>query len=104
MLRRLSDSDLTFDHVLQLEKAECTLRDIEAHGRKVTSEDLNDFQTDIERLFHSLQVDESYSTSVKKQILSLPNNPLNHRPLYASDKLGFKERLKCLYEVIRNKF
>jgi hypothetical protein len=101
MLRRLSDSDLTFDHVLQLERAECTLRDIEGHGRKVTSEDLNDLQNDIERLFHSLQVDESSSTNVKRQILFLSNNPLNQRLFPASDELGCKERLKCLYQVIK---
>jgi hypothetical protein len=104
MLRGLSDSDLTFDHVLQLERAESTLRVIEAPGRKVTSEDLNDLQTDIGRLIYSLQVDKSSSTSVKKQILSLPNNPLNHRPLSASDKLGFKERLKCLYQVLKKHY
>ncbi|XP_060600032.1 uncharacterized protein LOC132753563 [Ruditapes philippinarum] len=51
MLRGLSDSDLTFDHVLQLERAKSTFREIEARGRKVTGEDLNDFQTDIELFF-----------------------------------------------------
>ncbi|XP_060600021.1 uncharacterized protein LOC132753560 [Ruditapes philippinarum] len=98
MLRRLSYSDFTFDHLLQLERAESTLREIEAPGIKVTSEDLNDLQTDIESLFHSLQVDESSSTSVKRPFFSLPNNHLDQRPFSASDELRCKERLKCLYQ------